>query len=186
MKSASLLFLLLAMVPAVRAEPAPERVTVRQLLSAPASYHGHRVIVRGTWRCGFENSSLYDGKDFEHVIWVEDVGQDIAKPENKRLGMLQHLIRMQFREREASPLIEMGPIEVEMEGVFFDWPSTPEGKAQLAKLLREGRGEYGGYGHLSGCQQMLQVDRVHSFRTTIESPPSDSPEKSEAKSGSRR
>ena len=81
--------------------------------------------------------------------------------------LLQQLFHMR-REAAATPAINVGLVEVELEGVFYDWRSMPEIKAKLQKL-KEDEFIAGGFGHLGGCQQKIVVEQVRWFRTTVES-----------------
>src|SRR5882757_4779315 len=132
MKIATLLLLSVAFV-TLRAE---ERVSIQQLLDAPATYHGHRVVVRGVWDFGFETSLLFDGKNEDKAMWVEVEKQEAEKPKDKNLMLLQQLFHLR-RESDATPAINVGLVEVELEGVFYDWPSMPETKAKLKKLKED-------------------------------------------------
>lgn len=169
MRAASALAVLFVAVTANGAEP--ERVTVAQLLAAPAKYHEHTVIVRGSWDCGFETSHFFDATHPGDVIWLQAAEQDVEHPDDKKLMLLQQLYHMHGGPDSTAPRVDVTNLIVEIEAVFSDWDTLESTKKMKAEAAKDGKAiVFGGFGHLGACHQQLTVLRVLWFRCDCESP----------------
>ena len=142
----------------------PVDVTIAELRSAPESYAGRMVRVRGIWLCGFETSDLVAHDHSERqAVWIDTESHTSRIDDGFRkfqAVMLREAIRQtELADARGDNTPWLTRSAVEIEGVFDVAPAPRPQKASDGKeYLR-----WQGFGHLGGAPFQIRLTHLKSF-----------------------
>ena len=142
----------------------PVDVTIAELRSAPESYAGRMVRVRGIWIYGFEASDLVAHDYSERpAVWIDTESHTSRIDDGFRkfrAVMLREAIRQtELADARGSHAPWLTRSTVEIEGVFDVAPSPrPETASDGEEYLM-----WQGFGHLGGAPFQIRLTHLNSF-----------------------